>query len=276
MTAVGIIGPGRAGVGFGLALSRAGHAVFIHGEHEKVLPVPLELSWGGTPPWLAAVDIVLLAVPDDALEQVATDLAATGKLHEGQTVLHLAGLLDHSALASLSASGAALGSLHPLQSLASAATAADRLKGAFAAVEGDERAVAAASALARTIGLRPITVASQRKVLYHAGAVFASNYLVVVEALAERLLVEAGFEPAQAREALGPLMAGTIANFREAGPAALTGPVRRGDANTIRQHLAALPEDVRDVYGALARAALALTDLPAAKRKAVEKALREE
>lgn len=273
MTAIGIVGPGRAGVGFGLALSRAGHQVFVHGERHRVLPVSLELTWGGPPPWLRTVELILLAVPDDALPKVAGDLARTRQIGSRQTVLHLSGLLDRTVLAPLEPTGAALGSLHPLQSLSDPLQAPDRLKGAFVSVEGDERAVTVASALARTIGMQPITVPSTKKPLYHAAAVFASNYLVVVASVAERLLVEAGFAEQQARTALAPLLAGTVANVREMGPDALTGPVKRGDAGTIRRHLELLPDDLREPYRALARAALGLAGLPEEKRKVVEEVL---
>jgi predicted short-subunit dehydrogenase-like oxidoreductase (DUF2520 family) len=275
VTAIGIVGPGRAGVGFGLALSRAGHRVFVHGERDKVLPVVLEHTWGGTPPWLTTVEVVMLAVPDDALAGVARDLAATRKVGSGHTVLHLAGLLDRSILAPLEPAGAAIGSLHPLQSISDPLTAPDRFKGAFVGVEGDERAVKVASGLARTMGMRPITVPSAQKPLYHAGAVFASNYLVVVAAIAARLLREAGFGEREAREALAPLLAGTVANVREMGEAALTGPVKRGDAGTVRRHLELLPEDFKEAYRALARAALAIANLPGDKREAVERVLAE-
>lgn len=273
MTAIGIVGPGRAGVGFGLAFTRAGHEVFVHGERDKVLPVPLVLSWGGPPPWLSAVEVVLLAVPDDALTAVARDLAETGKIGARHTVLHLSGLLDRSVLAPLSSTGPALGSMHPLQSLSDPLQAPQRLKGAFVTLEGDERAVKVAGALVRTIGMQPLTVPSDKKALYHAAAVFASNYLVVVASVAERLLVEAGFDRQEARRALGPLLAGTVANVRDAGAAALTGPVKRGDADTVRRHLEVLPEDLRAPYRALARAALALAELPPDRRARVEEAL---
>ena len=275
MTAIGIVGPGRAGVGFGLALSRAGHRVFVHGERDKVLPVALEHSWGGSPPWLAAVDVVLLAVPDDAITGAAADLAATGRVTASHTVLHLAGLLDRTALAPLDATGAALGSLHPLQSISDPVSAPDHFKGAFVAVEGDERAVKVASGLARTMGMQPVTVRSEHKPFYHAGAVFASNYLVVIAGIAVRLHVEAGLGEQQAREALAPLLAGTVANVREMGDAALTGPVKRGDAGTVRRHLELLPDDLQESYRALGRAALQISDLPQDKKDAVARVLME-
>ncbi len=277
MTAVGIVGPGRAGVGLGFAFSRAGHRVFVHGRRSSNLPVPLELSWGGNPPWLGVVEVVLLAVPDDALNEVAVMLGRTGKVEERHTVLHVSGVLDHHVLEPLGPTGAALGSLHPFQSLSNPLAAPERLKGAVAAVEGAERAVQVASTLARSIGLHPLRVEGANKTLYHAAAVFASNYIVVVGSVAESLLLEAGLTPDEAREALAPLVAGTVANMRHFGPRqALTGPVVRGDSETIRRHLESVPAETAELYRALARAALRLVDLPAEKRAAVEAVLQEQ
>ncbi|MFQ6044927.1 MAG: Rossmann-like and DUF2520 domain-containing protein [Gemmatimonadales bacterium] len=273
MNAIGIVGPGRAGVGLGLALSRSGHTVFIHGRRPKALPAPLELSWGGIPPWLDRVQTILLAVPDDALPPLIEELARSGRVGPEHTVLHLSGVLDWSVLAPLAGSGAALGSLHPLQSLADPLRVPELLRGAVAAVEGDPRAVERAGDLARSLGLRPVEVPSSGKVIYHAGAVFAANYLVVVGAIAERLLVEAGFGSSEARAALTPLIAGSVENLREKGPRALTGPVARGDADTVRMHLATLPRDLVEPYRALARAALEIAELSEEKKRAIEEAL---
>lgn len=271
MTAIGIVGPGRAGVGFGLALSRAGHQVVLHGRRPKHLPIPLELTWGEAPPWLPSVDVVLLAVPDDTVRDVAAAVAETGAVTAQHTVLHVSGVLDHLVLDPLAPTGAALGSLHPFQTLADPLDAPQRLDGATAAVEGMPEAVEVATTLARSVGLRPITISREHKVVYHAAAVFASNHLVVLAGMAEELLQDAGLSQAQAREAIGSLMAGALENVRRGGPApALTGPVVRGDLETVRKHLAALPEEAVRVYRSMALAALRLAELRPERRQAIE------
>jgi predicted short-subunit dehydrogenase-like oxidoreductase (DUF2520 family) len=126
-------------------------------------------------------------------------------------------------------------------------------------VEGTDRAVQVAEQLARLAGMRPFRLAASAKVVYHAGAVFAANYLVVVEAVAQRLLTLAGLRGEEAWQALRPLVAGTLENLSASGPpAALTGPVARGDARTVRRHLAALSPDDAELYRVLGRAALEL------------------
>lgn len=274
MTSVGIVGPGRAGVGIGLALARAGHRVRIHGRHPKQIPLPLQLTVGPTPPWVRDVEVILLAVRDDGVASAAAELAAGGAVGPGHVVLHLSGVLDHTALAAVSDQGAAVGSLHPLQALSDPQSAPERLRGAMAAVEGDERAVERASSLAASIGLRPIHIPAAEKARYHAGAVFASNYLVVVATLADRLFARAGVPDDARVEGVTALMDGTLDNVRRYGPArALTGPVVRGDAATVRRHLAILTSEEAEVYRTLGRAALAMAELDGETRAQMERAL---
>ena len=260
--AVGVIGPGRAGAGLALALTRVGHRVFLHGRRVRPVPAPLALTVapdGTPPPWTGQVAVVLLAVRDDAIQPLAQSLADSGAIGESHVILHLSGVLGQEALAPLVPTRAALGSMHPLQTIADAERAPERLPGAWAAVEGMPRAMEAAEALARAVGLRPFRVGPKVKAVYHAGAVFASNYFVVVEAVAQRLLRHAGLTDEDAWEALRPLVRGTLENIERDGPAAaLTGPVRRGDVDTIVRHLEALTMDDASLYRALGRAALEL------------------
>jgi len=249
-------------VGLGLALAGAGYTVRIHGRTKKAVPGPLNLSVGPgdePPPWIAQLAVIILAVPDDAIRPLAGVLADAGTIGSQQVVLHLSGVHGQEALGPLVGSRAALGSLHPLQTISDPERAAERLKGAWAAVEGMPRAVEAAERLAQDVGLRPFRIASQAKPMYHAGAVFASNYFVVVEAVAQRLLRHAGLTDAEAWQALRPLVEGTLENLARLGPlGALTGPVARGDEATVRRHVEALTQDDAALYRVLGRAALEL------------------
>lgn len=275
---LGVIGPGRAGTGLALAWTRAGYPVRLHGRRRKSLPEPLTLTVGpaDAPPWIGAVDVVVLAVPDGAIGPVSGGLAARAAVETRHVVLHLSGSLDWTALRALEPSGAALGSLHPLQTITDPDRAPEHLRGAWAAIEGAPRALTTAERLARDVGLRPVRVRPEDKARYHAAAVFASNYFVVVEAVAERLLREAGFG-GDAWAALQPLVEGTLANLRAADPAAaLTGPVVRGDVDTLVRNLAALPEGAAQLYRRLGTEALALArarGLDEASASAVQRAL---
>lgn len=259
---VGIIGPGRAGLGLGLALTQAGYTVQLYGRRKKRVPAPLTLTVGDgdtSPAWVARAGVVILAVRDDAIRPLAESLGRARAIGERHVVLHLSGVHGQEALGPLVTSRAALGSLHPLQTIAEPERAPGRLRGAWAAVEGMPRAVAAAERLAQDLGMHPFRIASRAKAIYHAGAVFASNYLVVVEAVAQRLLRHAGLSDADAWAALRPLVEGTLENLSRAEPRdALTGPVARADTATIVRHLEALALDDAQLYRALGRVALEL------------------
>lgn len=259
---VGLIGPGRAGVGLALALAQAGYTVRLHGRRKKRVPAPLTLTVGdgdAPPAWVSEAGVVVLAVRDDDIRPLAAALAAARVITPDHVVLHLSGAQGQEALGSLVTSRAALGSLHPLQTIVEPERAPARLKGAWAAVEGMPRAVEAAERLAQDVGMRPFRIATKAKPIYHAGAVFASNYLVVVEAVAQRLLRHAGLSDADAWAALRPLVEGTLENLSRAEPKdALTGPVARGDTATIVRHIESLAVDDGKLYRALGRAALEL------------------
>jgi len=144
--------------------------------------------------------------------------------------------------------------------------------------QADDRALQQGERLAATLGMRTVRLGPGAKPAYHAGAVIASNYAVVLAAVAEELALAAGVPPADAARLYLPLMRGTVANLSLGTAAALTGPVRRGDEATVRTHLAALGSRERLLYQALGREALRLArraglgDGPAA---AVERALSE-
>jgi predicted short-subunit dehydrogenase-like oxidoreductase (DUF2520 family) len=226
------------------------------------------------PPWLPQVDVAILAVPDSVVAGVAATLAASGSINAQHVVLHLSGVLGATVLSPLGPTGAALGSLHPLVSFTDPETAPARLAGAVAAVEGDERARAAAFRLAALVGLTAFAVRAEDKPLYHAGAVFGANFLVTIAAVARRLFERAGVPPEQAALGLARLMSGVLENVATQGPAgALTGPVKRGDADTLRRNLAALAPDEAELYRALSRATLEIAGLTPAQRRAVAEAL---
>ena len=259
--AIGLIGPGRAGVGLALALAQAGYSVCLHGRNKKSVPAPLKLTTGdgGKPPWIGDVETVILTVRDDAITPLATALAHARAISDRHVVLHLSGVQGQEALGPLVSTRAALGSFHPLQTIVEPELTPARLKGAWAAVEGMPRAIEAGEKIAKDLGMRPFRIATKSKAIYHAGAVFASNYLVVVEAVAQRLLRHAGLSDADAWAALRPLVEGTFENLSRHEPReALTGPVVRGDTATIVRHLQSLAVDDAKLYRALGRAALEL------------------
>ena len=143
--------------------------------------------------------------------------------------------------------------------MAEPGTAAERLKGAYVGIEGDERALVAAERLANTLRMTPVRIPAEAKPAYHAAAAFVANYTVALVGVAERLARSAGVPPDVAGKLYLPLLGGAVANLTSLGPAAaLTGAVRRGDVQTIQSHLEALSTEDRELYRTVGRAAVLL------------------
>lgn len=261
------MGAGRTGLSLGLRLHRS-HAVrrlSITGRRPAAPDHPL---FSETPPaarYLSSLataaerpDAIVVAVPDRAIEEVAGKLAGLG-LPPDIPVLHTSGSRGGDSLAALAARGHPVGSAHPLAALADPVTGADRLAGATWGIEGEGEALALAERIVAACGGRALHLAPGGKALYHAAAVFASNYAVTLLSVAERLMEAAGVQAEEARPALTGLAAGAVENLGARGPAAsLTGPVARGDAETVALHLARLSAEPRALYSLLGREALRL------------------
>lgn len=214
---------------------------------------------GGVPvnrlgPHVWEASLILVAVPDRLVGSVAQELArlAPGTLR-GKVVLHTSGVLPSEALQPLARRGARVASFHPLQSFSSRQPVS--LDGVVFAIEGDPQAAAVAQRLARRFGGIPVRIAAERKVLYHAGATMASPQLLAVIETSVRLLQRAGFRRSQAVQAALRLARQTLDNYERSGPqAAWTGPIARGDWETVRAHrrtLAPWPRAYREAYRAL-------------------------
>jgi predicted short-subunit dehydrogenase-like oxidoreductase (DUF2520 family) len=189
-------------------------------------------------------DLVIVATPDAAIAEAAATLAPV--LRAGALVVHLSGASTLHELDGvlLVRPDVEVGSLHPLQSLPSADVGRERLAGSWCAVDGSPRV----EKLALTLGMRPFRVDAADRVRYHAAACVASNHLVALLGQVQRLADHTGVP----FEAFLPLVRGTVDNVDELGPnAALTGPVARGDFDTVARHLDALPDEERDAYRAL-------------------------
>jgi predicted short-subunit dehydrogenase-like oxidoreductase (DUF2520 family) len=266
--AFALVGPGRAGTSFAIALrARDWQCVNVAGRAVDVPSVVAAAERLGADAVDVAdagrdVSLVVVATPDAAIAPAAAALAPS--LRPGALVVHLSGALGLEVFADLAAArpDVRAGSLHPLQSLPSAETGAARLAGSWCAVDGPPEV----DRLALTLGMRPFRVDPARRAAYHATATVASNHLVALLGQVARLADTAGVPPA----ALVPLVQATLDNVAEHGAAAaLTGPVARGDAGTVAAHLVALPADERATYVALAWEALRLSGRDDAAVRAV-------
>jgi predicted short-subunit dehydrogenase-like oxidoreductase (DUF2520 family) len=202
---------------------------------------------------LPSADVVVLAVRDDAIEEVADDLATrAGRV---RYAVHLSGLKPVDCLAGLAAAGLRVGAFHPLQTLPNPEDGSAALPGAWVAVTAADAGLhSLLEDLAYSIGARPFDLADSHRDLYHAAAAASSNYLVAALALAEELYRRADVPFEVSR----PLAETVVDNAFRLGPlAALTGPVARGDVGTVQGQLAAVARwapDMVDDYRAFARA----------------------
>jgi len=189
-------------------------------------------------------ELVFITTPDDTIARVASQV----KWHNGQSIVHCSGADSTDILEPARKSGAMVGSFHPLQTLASMKQAMENIPGSTFAVEAEEPLLGTLKDMATALGGHWIELKASDKVVYHAAAVFACNYLVTLVKLATDLWQTFSIPPDQATRALLPLIRGTLHNIDTIGiPQCLTGPIARGDTGTIKKHLAALQEKTPDL-----------------------------
>lgn len=189
---------------------------------------------------LRPVDIFLIAAPDDQIEACCASLAETGVLSKKSVVFHCSGALPSSVLAKAQQQGAAVASIHPIRTFAMPEKVIEDFAGTYCGVEGDQRALDSLTPLFNSIGARFVPIEREAKVLYHAAAVFASNYLVTLLDTAIQTYARAGIPQDVALKMMSVLVRETTNNVLQSGPeAALTGPIARGDVDTVfRQYRA--------------------------------------
>jgi len=265
---VGVVGAGRVGAVLAAGLRAAGHTVVAAaGESDAsrrraadLLPdVPLR-----KPSDVARdSDLLLLTVPDDMLPNVVTMLAASGAIHDGQVVAHTSGRHGLAVLAPAAEVGARVVALHPAMTFTGTATDLDRLHGCVFGLTAGAGERDLAEALVTDLGGRATWVPEEMRTLYHAGLAHGANHLVTLVSEAMGLLAAAGVDDPAGT--LRPLLDAALDNALEHGDAALTGPIVRGDVQTVAAHLADISVNAPDTlasYVAMAWATLdrAVTD----------------
>lgn len=224
-----------------------------------------------------AANLILIATPDRVIAETARALAriGSGKTWRGKVVLHTSGALGSDVLKPLTTQGAAIGSLHPLQTFSR--RDAPSLKGATCAIEGNAAAMRMARRICRELGGIAVVLPPGRKSAYHAGAALAAGHVLTMIETAVRMLVKAGFSRKHAVRALLPLARQTLANFERVGArAAWTGPLSRGDFTIVGRHLEALrrfPREYREAYEALSRLGVSILTNGGSKKRQLEQAL---
>ena len=255
-----VLGAGRAGRSLARAFVVAGvDVVGLHGRHAEPFAKP-PISAGPLPASLGRATVVLVTVRDAQLGGALRQLAAA-TLAPRAVVLHASGATDPPEAVALRDAGHPVGTMHPLVPLADPSRAPQMLRDAWIGVDGSPEAIRVATELTERLGAHALTIPPGEKPRYHAAAVFAANFPVVVAALAERLLMESGVAEREARSATLALMAAALSNLETGRPHdVLTGPIARGDVASVKGHLAALASDATALaaYVTLSRAALTL------------------
>jgi predicted short-subunit dehydrogenase-like oxidoreductase (DUF2520 family) len=263
---IGVVGAGPVGTALGVALARAGWPVSAvasrdAGRRERFRAlVPGVRAFAEATALLDEVELVILAVPDDAIPAVVGGL----RLYSGQALVHTSGALGAEVLEPAMAAGTQVGSFHPLVAFADVELGVAALHGATVAIEGDDQLVDLLARMAEALGASAVRLAPGTKRAYHAAAVLAAGgFVALLDAIAE-LGAVAGLDEPGSLAIYGRLAEQTLANARALGIArALTGPITRGDVGTLDAHLAELrlhAPDVLPLYVAAAGREIALSE----------------
>jgi predicted short-subunit dehydrogenase-like oxidoreductase (DUF2520 family) len=260
MTRIGVVGAGKVGAVLASALRAAGHEIVsVAGESAASRSRAAALLPGvpvAKPTDVArSCDLLLLTVPDDMLENVVTTLVGAGAIRPGQHVCHTSGRHGLAVLTSAATTGAHTLAMHPAMTFTGTALDLDRLDGCVFGVTTLPEEREYAEALVADLGGVPMFVPEDRRTLYHAGLAHGANHLVTLVTQAMELLAASGADDPAAT--LRPLLSAALDNALAQGDAALTGPIVRGDVNTVRAHLddiATTAPDTLASYVALARA----------------------
>jgi predicted short-subunit dehydrogenase-like oxidoreductase (DUF2520 family) len=265
---IGVVGAGRVGAVLAAALRAAGHEVVAAAGESDASRRRIEALLPGVavakPSDAArACDLLLLTVPDDMLSNVVTMLSASGAIREGQVVVHTSGRHGLAVLEPAREVGARTIALHPAMTFTGTEVDLPRLAGCVFGVTAAEADHALTEDLVADLGGRAMWVPEERRTLYHAGLAHGANHLVTLVAEAMEILSAAGADDPAAT--LRPLLTAALDNALADGDAALTGPIVRGDVETVRAHVAGLVADAPQTlpsYVALAQATIdrAVTD----------------
>lgn len=245
MMKIGFIGAGTVGTALAVRLSAGGYSVEAVSSRSWASAERLASAVSGCQVYddvqsaADAVELVFITTPDAAIAQVASQVC----WHAGQAVVHCSGADSIDILEPARQLGAQVGAFHPLQTFASIDQAIENLSGSAFGLEAEEPLLGQLKQMAVTLRGHWFELKAGDKVLYHAAAVFACNYMVTLVKLATDLWQVFGVSSSEATQALLPLMQGTLNNIGNVGlPGCLTGPIARGDLGTIKKHVDALEE----------------------------------
>lgn len=257
---IGFIGAGRVGTALGARLKEAGYGVTgvwsrsPQSRNRFLQYVPGTRAWEDPQGVLRSSELIFVTTSDDAIAEVVGGLP----WRPGHKVVHTSGALSLDVLEGARKAGAEVGSFHPCQAFATVEQALQNLPGSTIGIEASSEGLRVLlERMAEDIGCSYVLVPPEGKVLYHAAAVFASNYMVTLVDVALRLLERLDIERTAALGLLSPLLRGTLTNIKNLGiPQGLTGPIARGDLATVKKHVEALGEKAPELLELYARLGL--------------------
>lgn len=261
---IGFIGAGKVGKAFGLYFKN--HGLAVHGYYSKTVKSAQEAArltasqaFSTIEDLAEASDLVFITVPDQTLKKIDAEIAALLREHciDAEMIwYHVSGAHPSGYLSEMKEAGCAVGSMHPLQSFGEPDASASRLSKTWFTLEGTKKAVDSGKTILDQIGAKYSLIKAENKPLYHAGACVVSNFLVTLLESGICFFEAAGMQRDDIFQAVEPLIDATLANIREKGTInAITGPIVRGDFNTVSVHLQALANDLPselDFYTAMA------------------------
>ncbi len=248
---IGIIGAGRLGQSLARALCEAGCSVQVIYDADESRAKCCAALCGDTIQALPLeafptdLTILFISVPDDSISQLLQKLTNTSFISLDTIVAHTSGVLLSTVLAPLRSQTELLAAMHPVQTLTNSTDDWQRLFGIYYGVEGHYRALPRLRTLIQKLRGKIFIIPQKQKALYHIGCVFASNYLISVEAVAARIMEQVGFSESEAVSILEPLVLASFDNIKKRGIArALSGPIVRGDKGTVARHIEELEKTV--------------------------------
>ena len=240
-----IIGAGMVGTAIGYLLKKAGYEIVAIADKSAAALRRAQSYTGGKAcrkpqEVLREADCILITTPDDIILSVCKDIARS-PLIKDKYIFHMSGAGGLDLLDPARKAGAAVASIHPLQSFSSIDNAIQNIPSSYFGITADAKAKTQAETIVLALGGKPIYISSQQKSLYHAAACVASNYLVSLLNVVESIYQSIGINENDAKKAYLPLIYGSLKNIELSGSVqALTGPIARGDSGTIQKHVDAI------------------------------------
>ena len=270
--AVAILGLGKVGTAVGFLLRHAGYTIVAVASRSKA-SLSQGMVYTGGRPYLnfseaaLAADCIIITTPDDAIAQVCMKISSEGGIRPGAKVIHMSGAGGLELLESAQDAGAHVACIHPLQSFADVDGAVRNIPGSTFGITSEDEIKEWSIQMVRDLGGIPFFISDADKPLYHAAACIASNYLTTLIHMVEEIYQSLGLNREDTIRAIWPLVMGTIANIKTKGTVqALTGPVARGDAGTIRKHTEVLRQKLPALLQAYSALGILTCDLGLKKK----------